>query len=129
MKMQAKADNLKALILAGYEVHELATHCRHLAECIGLHDYTELAARLSGYIGTLYSPHDELNAAFGFSGEVDMLADIAEIAEQTGASFHAVNDALHRMAEHPRQNATGGFYGSNEIIFIDLDQLRQNFEK
>jgi hypothetical protein len=58
-----------------------------------------------------------------------MLEDIREIADATGASLQEVNDRLHNIAEHPSTNPSSGFYGTGEIIFVNLKELKDIYLK
>jgi len=122
-----EAESFKRYVLNGYDIDELSIYLQQMAARLELIDASELASLIGSTVGSLYCPHDALCERYGFSGEADMLEDIREIAEETGADQQAVNDALHSMAEHPYQNISGGFYGSDEIIFVDLSELRSCF--
>lgn len=97
-----------------------------MCEQLGLEDKSELYANFwSHELGALYCPDDELCELYGFNSEEDMLEDIREIADATGASLQEVNDMLHNIAEHPSTNPSSGFYGTGEIIFGEIPTAKR----
>lgn len=125
--MEFTLSNFKTFALNN-TFHKTIEYCEQLVEALNI-EPDELGSLLSEMHGSFYCPDSNIARKFDFNGECELKKDIKELVGDDylehnlsyNKAFDLISEQLHGVAS----SYDNGFYGSQDIIFVDIAQVEK----